>query len=279
MKFGLMFPNMGSHYGNPTLLVELALCAEQAGWEGFFLWDHIGGARGWPTVDPWVCLGAIASQTRILRLGTMVTPLSRRRPWKVAREIVTLDHLSGGRAVLGVGLGDYVNKDFKAFGEVCDPQMRAAMLDESLEIIAGLQSGCPFSYNGKHYKVAETMFTPAPIQSPRIPVWVAARWPLKRPLQRAARWDGVLPIQWNAGPITPDVLREIAGYIARHRKVDSPFDLIKYGQTEGKDLVHDRARVQEYSAAGATWWVESIYAGRGTPKQIQQRIISGPPRY
>jgi len=152
MKFGLMLPNKGRPYGEANLLVELAVSAEQAGWEGFFLWDHIGGGGDSPTVDPWICLGAIASQTLSMRLGTMVTPLSRRRPWKVAREIVTLDHLSKGRAVLGVGLGDMINKYFKAFGEVSKPRVRAEMLDESLDIIAGLQSGQPFNYSGLYYR-------------------------------------------------------------------------------------------------------------------------------
>ena len=277
MKFGLMLPNKGYPYGDPHLLLELAVSAEQAGWEGFFLWDHIGGDHDFPTVDPWVCLGGIASQTKSMRLGTMVTPLSRRRPWKVAREIVTLDQLSHGRAVLGVGLGDLANKDFKAFGETTGPRTRARMLDESLEIIAGLQSGHPFSFTGKHYQVTEAMFMPVPVQSPRVPVWVAAHWPFKRPLQRAARWDGVLPRQWSAGPITPAVLGEIANTISRYRKVDTPFDIIKYGLTEGKNLAQERALVQAYGAAGATWWIEEIFSGRGTLKKIQDRIDAGPP--
>jgi alkanesulfonate monooxygenase SsuD/methylene tetrahydromethanopterin reductase-like flavin-dependent oxidoreductase (luciferase family) len=278
MKFGLMLPNKGRPYGDGNLLVELALSAEQAGWEGFFLWDHIGGGGDSPTMDPWLCLGAIASQTQNMRLGPMVTPLSRRRPWKVAREIVTLDHLSNGRAVLGVGLGDMVNKDFKAFGETTKPRVRSEMLDESLEIIAGLQSGRPFHYSGKHYQVSESLFKPPAIQSPHIPVWVAARWPFKRPLQRAARWDGVLPRQWNAGPITPAVIHEIAVYTGARRTVDTPFEICKYGLTEGKDLARDRALVKEFNAAGATWWIEEIFSSRGTPRQIQARIAAGPPR-
>ncbi len=277
MQFGLMLPNKGHLYGDANLLVELALSAEKAGWEGFFLWDHIGGGGDSPTIDPWLCLGAIAGQTQNMRLGTMVTPLARRRPWKVAREIVTLDHISHGRAVLGVGLGDMVNKDFKAFGEVCSQRVRAEMLDESLEIIAGLQSGNPFNYNGNHYQVSKALFKPAAVQSPRVPVWVAAHWPFERPMQRAARWDGVLPRQWNAGPITPVVLREIVAYIAKRRTANTPFDIIKYGLTEGKNLAQDRVLVQEFSAAGATWWIEEVFAGRGTLKQIQKRIAAGPP--
>ena len=278
MKFGLMLPNKGRLYGHPDTLLDLAVQADQAGWDGFFMWDHIGGTGKSPTVDPWICLGAIASQTKTIRIGTMVTPLSRRRPWKVAREIVTLDHLSNGRAVLGVGLGDLVNIDFKAFGEVTNPRVRAEMLDESLDIIAGLQSSDPFQYDGQHFQVKETLFKPAPIQKPHVPIWVGAHWPFKRPLKRAAHWDGVLPRQWNAGPITPEVISEIAAYIADHRVGDRPFDIIKYGLTEGKQLDQDRALVNQYSRAGVTWWIEEIFTSRGSLNQIWERIKKGPPR-
>ena len=278
MKFGLMLPNKGRPYGDPGVLLDLAESAEEAGWDGFFLWDHIGGGGNSPTLDPWVCLGAIAGRTKKIRLGTMVTPLSRRRPWKVAREIVTLDHLTGGRAVLGVGLGDMVNKDFRAFGETAGPRTRATILDESLEIIAGLQSGLPFQFEGIHYQIKESLFRPAALQSPRVPVWVAAHWPFRRPLQRAARWDGVLPRQWNAGPITPDVIREIAAIIAKKRTSDIPFDIIKYGITEGKNHNGDRALVEEYQSAGATWWIEEIFSSRGSLNKIRKRIAAGPPR-
>lgn len=278
MKYGLMLPNKGRSYGDVNLLVELAISAEQAGWDGFFLWDHIGGGGGSPTVDPWICLAAIAPHTSAIRIGTMITPLSRRRPQKVAREIVTLDHLSQGRVILGVGLGDFINKDFKDLGEEHKPRVRAEMLDESLEIIAGLQTGHPYNFEGKYYTISEALFNPPPIQAPHIPVWVAAHWPFKRPLRRAARWDGVLPRQWNAGPITPEVIREIKAYMVQHHKKDSPFNIIKYGLTEGVDRNHDRDLVQKYADAGATWWIDEIFSSRGTLTQIKKRIAAGPPR-
>jgi hypothetical protein len=278
MNFGLMLPNKGHLYGDANLLIELAGMAEESGWEGFFLWDHIGGGGDAPTMDPWLCLGAIAAQTKTMRLGTMITPLARRRSQKVAREIVTLDHISHGRAVLGVGLGDMVNKDFKAFGDETGPRTRAEMLDESLEIIAGLQSGKPFQYTGKHYQISDALFKPTPIQKPRVPVWVSAHWPFKRPLNRAARWDGVLPRQWGEGPITPDVIRKIATIIFEQRKSNAPFDIIKYGVTDGKRLAKERAMIKEYEAAGVTWWIEEIFSTRGTLKQLQARIAAGPPR-
>lgn len=277
MKFGLMLPNTGKDYGSPTVLINLAELAEKSGWDGFFIWDHIGGRGKSPIVDSWMCLAAIATVTKTIRIGTMITPLSRRRPWKVAREIITLDHISGGRVILGVGLGDLVNKDFQSFGEVTNPKKRAEMLDESLEIIAGLQSGQEYSYSGKHYQILDTLFQPMPIQTPRIPVWVASHWPFKRPLTRAARWDGVLPRQWSAGAITPEVIREISSYITKNRKSTDAFDIIKYGLTTGEDVAKDRAIVQEYQDAGATWWVDEIFSGRGSLNKIKARIALGPP--
>ena len=278
MNFGLMLPNKGRPYGDADVLIGLASLADQSGWQGFFLWDHIGGGGDSPTLDPWLCLAAIAGQTKSIRLGTMITPLARRRPQKVAREIITLDHLSHGRAILGVGLGDMVNKDFKAFGDETGPRTRAEMLDESLEIIAGLQSGQPFSFAGKHYKISDALFKPEPIQKPRVPVWVSAHWPFRRPLKRAAHWDGVLPRSWNEGPITPDVIRRIKEIIFAQRQSETPFDIIKYGVTDGKDPAKDCAVVKEYEEVGVTWWIEEIFTSRGTLKHIQKRIAAGPPR-
>jgi alkanesulfonate monooxygenase SsuD/methylene tetrahydromethanopterin reductase-like flavin-dependent oxidoreductase (luciferase family) len=154
----------GQDYGNANLLVELVIIAEAAGGEGFFIIDHIGDTEHMPAVDPWLKLAAIASRIQALRLGTMVTPLSRRKPWKVAREIVTLDHLSKGRAVLSVGLGNLLSENFKAFGEVTHPRQRSDMLDEGLQILAALQKGEPFSFQGKYYQVDNVMFKPEPIQ-------------------------------------------------------------------------------------------------------------------
>lgn len=277
MKFGLMLPNKGRTYGDASLLIELAEMAEESGWEGFFLWDHIGGGGNSPTLDPWLCLGAIAGRTKSMRLGTMITPLARRRPQKVAREIVTLDQISRGRAVLGVGLGDLVNKDFKPFGDESSPRRRAEMLDESLEIITGLQSGKPFSFYGEHYQISNTLFKPEPIQRPRVPVWVSAHWSFPRPLKRAARWDGLLPRGWKE-PVTPEVIRKMKGIVFKQRVSDAPFDIIKYGLTNGKDFAKDRALVDTYEKVGVTWWIEEIFTSRGTLKQIQQRISVGPPR-
>src|SRR5436190_1734028 len=164
----------------PTALAELATSAEERGWDGFFLWDHI---KYQPPVravaDPWVCLAAIACATERLRIGPMVTPLSRRRVQKLARETVTLDRLSGGRLTLGVGLGSTRSGELEPFGEVIDPRERARLLDQGLERLTAFWAG---------------EFEPAPVQQPRIPIWVAGRWPNRRPVKRAVRWDGFFPI-------------------------------------------------------------------------------------
>src|SRR5438067_4066679 len=200
MRYGVSMPNFAD-YGDVHTLVELAREAEAAGWDGFFLWEHMIFWRDLrvPIVDPWVALAAIAAGTERISLGPMVTPVARRRPWKLARETVSLDHLSRGRLILGVGLGDPADADFGVFGEETDAKVRARKLDEGLNVLAGLWGGEPFSYRGEHYRVEETVFLPRPVQSPRIPVWVGGWWPHKPPLRRAARWDGVFP-----GKITPD---------------------------------------------------------------------------
>ena len=229
VKYGFITPNF-EYCGDARLLAELAREAEDAGWDGFFLWDHIRLFADWvPTVvDPWVSLGAIAQATERMKLGPMVTPLSRRRPHKVARETVTLDHLSEGRLILGVGLGAPPDIDFANFGDEDDARVRADMLDEALDVITGLWTGEPFAHHGEHYKVEETTFLPPPVQQPRIPVWVAGFWPNKRPMRRAARWDGAYPLTIGSKATdfvetTPESLAEIVAYIMEHRTADGPF--------------------------------------------------------
>ena len=196
-------------WSNPRLLAELAQRAEARGWDGFFLWDHIAyRAPVRAVADPWIALSAIASATNTLRLGPLVTPLSRRRVQKLARETVTLDHLSAGRLVLGVGLGSDRNGELEPFGEVVDPRERARLLDEGLDRLAAFWGG---------------EFEPPPVQRPRIPVWVASRWPKRRPLRRAARWDGLFPIELPG----PEALAELAAEVRELRGDDAaPFDLV-----------------------------------------------------
>ncbi len=210
-------------------------------------------------------------QTSRIRLGTMVTPLARRRPWKLARETATLDRLSGGRLVLGVGLGIF-EQEFEHISEEADPVIRAEMLDEGLEVLAGLWSGEPLSHAGRHYRIETTGFTPTPVQQPRIPVWIAGMWPNKRPFRRAARWDGVFPIDPVKFWLPPEAFVDIVAYVQRHRDHDGPFDVINSGETSGTDSDADTRKVRAYADAGVTWWLESIWFDQ------RDRIRLGPPR-
>ncbi len=264
MRYGIYIPNFGD-FGDPHTLLHLAVDAEAAGWDGVFLWDHIKFFDDWspPVVDPWVALAAIAQATDRIKLGALVTPISRRRPQKLARETVTLDHLSGGRLVFGAGLGAPADVDFAHFGDVSDDRTRAEMLDEGLDVLVGLWSGEPIAYQGTHYTVAETTFLPKPVQQPRIPVWIAGYWPHKRPFRRAARWDGVFPISMGEGgpadpiPTTPERLEEIIDYVRSHRTTPEPFDVV-LGWSSPEDPAEAADLMGRYQSAGLTWWLESI---------------------
>jgi alkanesulfonate monooxygenase SsuD/methylene tetrahydromethanopterin reductase-like flavin-dependent oxidoreductase (luciferase family) len=287
MKFGLNVPQFEA-FGNVHTLVQMAQEAESTGWDAFLLWDHILFDDLWhPMADPWIALAAIAANTSRMRLGTMITPLARRRPWKVAREATTLDHLSNGRFILGVGLGDPAEWEYGFFGEETDARVRAEKLDEALDILDGLWSGSYFSYTGKHFQLEEMRFLPRPVQQPRIPIWVGGYWPRKRPLQRAAKWDGVCPGGLH-GPLTPDDWREILATIQQHRIADSPFEAVHGGTTSGDNPDKDREKVAAYAAAGVTWWIEDLspygrglgWAEKWTPEivdKLWQRLRQGPP--
>ena len=195
-------------------MLDLASEAEAAGWDGFFLWDHLLSGGHTPVTDPWVVMSALAVRTERIAFGPMVTPLARRRMNKLARETVALDRLSGGRLIMGVGLGFFDEKEFSAFGDEGDRRVRGRILDESLDVLAGLWSGEAFTYNGDYLQVASAPFLPTPLQRPRIPVWVAGLWPNKKPMRRAAAWDGAFPIdrRWR-----PDAAAEPLRYGRRHR--------------------------------------------------------------
>ncbi len=192
--------------------------AEQSGWDGVFIWDHVAYRElGWPVADPQVAVAALAATTKHVRLGVLMLALPRRRPWKVARELASLDVLSAGRATFGAGLGSQALQEYEAFGEQGDAKVRAERLDEALEVVVGLWSGVPFTYQGKYYTVTNGQFLPRPVQQPRIPVWIAGRWPARRPFARAARWDGVFPTHVDVGPaqmMSPVQLEDIVTYTA-----------------------------------------------------------------
>ena len=253
MKYAINIINFGD-CGDAMTLAELARTAEVAGWDGFFVWDHIAwDGRVMPMVDPWVALTAIATSTNRIRIGAMVTPLPRRRPWKFARETVSLDYLSSGRMIVGVGIGDAL-AEFKNLGEVADLKSRGAMLDEGLQVVNGLWSGKPFSFVGEHYTVKDAQFLPSTLQQPRIPIWVGGKWPNKVPFRRAAQWDGVFPIFSGTDPESyPAQIREMILFVLDHRESDDPFDVTVQGTTPGNDLMYAAEVVAEYAEAGVTW--------------------------
>jgi alkanesulfonate monooxygenase SsuD/methylene tetrahydromethanopterin reductase-like flavin-dependent oxidoreductase (luciferase family) len=232
------------------------------------------------TCDPWIALTAMALHTERVRIGTMVTPIARRRPWKLARETVTLDHLSKGRLILPVALGSAEDGAFSKVGEETDRKVRAQKLDEGLAILAGLWSGRPFSFSGQHYQMDEMTFLPTPVQSPRIPVWVVGAWPKRKSMRRALRWDGLLPAI-EAESAAADV-REIKAYVDEQRVAQTPFDIVIEARSSGSDRQKAISTVQAFVEAGATWWLESVWMRLGplphSVDGIRRRIEQGPPR-
>jgi len=282
MRYAVNLPVIGE-YADPRLLVSLAQDAERAGWDAVFVWDSlVFDARTKPPVtDPWIALAAIAATTERVRIGTMVAQLARRRPWKVAREVVALDHLSAGRMILGVGLGFSGEAEFEQFGEDGDPRVRASRLDECLTIVSGLCTGEPFSFTGEHYTVRETTFQPRPVQD-RIPVWVAGYWPNKRPFRRAARWDGAAPAEMDIRddgfsilPSSPESARKMIDYISGHRTNDGPYDVI-VSRALPPDPGERDELIAAYESAGVTWILRDLLPWE-TPLEEAVRIVRAGP--
>jgi alkanesulfonate monooxygenase SsuD/methylene tetrahydromethanopterin reductase-like flavin-dependent oxidoreductase (luciferase family) len=285
VRYAVNLPIIGE-YSNPKALVELAKDAEAAGWDAVFVWDSMVFDPHWkpPVADPWIVLGAIASHTERVKIGTMVAQLARRRPWKVAREVVTLDHLSGGRMILGVGLGFSGEAEFAQFGEDGDARVRADKLDEALAIINGLCSGEPFSYERKYYALKETTFTPRPVQE-HIPIWVAGYWPNKRPFRRAAQWDGAAPAEMDIRPdgfsilpSSPETVKDIKAYIDQHRTSSAPYDII-VSRVLPDEPEEEAAMVKAYEEAGVTWLLRDMLPWEVHLSQASTIVRSGPPAY
>ena len=235
----------------PALVAELAAKAERRGWDGFFVWDHVAYAEPVRALaDPWVTLAAIATQTERVKIGPLVTPIPRRRPHQLARETVTLDRLSRGRLVLGVGLGSGVTGEFDPdrFGEEGDPKARAKLLDDGLDRLLAYWDG---------------EFEPRPVQRPRIPIWVAARWPRRKPLRRAARYEGLFPIDLP----NPDALAQLADELRAMRGNDRPFDLVAESLA-GTDPA-------PWAEAGATWCLTG-FGCQPTRAEVEEAIEAGP---
>jgi alkanesulfonate monooxygenase SsuD/methylene tetrahydromethanopterin reductase-like flavin-dependent oxidoreductase (luciferase family) len=249
---------------DPRLMADLAVLAEEKGWDGFFIWDHL---QYRPPVqaalDPWIAMAAIACRTERLLLGPMVTPVARRRPAKLAREVVTLDHLSNGRLIFGAGLGGDGARELSAFGDETDPKRRAALLDEGLDVLQALWSGEEVDHHGEGYTVDGVRFLPRPVNG-TVPIWLAARWPNKAPIRRAARYDGLFPIELKH----PDQLRELLDEVREHRTSTDPFDVAVQG-----DPTDDATPWHE---AGATWWLTRFRHSVGAA-EVRSVIEAGPP--
>jgi probable F420-dependent oxidoreductase len=274
MRFAVNVPNFGAAFGDVRVMVDLAREAEAAGWDGLFIWDHVLWLHpeNQPVAEPWVTLAAIAAATERIRLGPLVAPLPRRRPWQVARQAATLDQLSGGRLVLGVGIGGDWFGDYSRFGEPADDKTHGAQLDEALAVLEGLWSGEPFSFAGEHYTVNDVQFLPRPVQQPRIPIWVAGVWPGTKPFRRAARFDGVAPMARQIDVLlSPDDIRELRAYVEQHRTSVGPFDVVVGGPPLSAEQYAD------YAAAGVTWYQHGI-GDDEDGDAFRARIRRGPPR-
>lgn len=269
MKYGFILP-----FGDARAAADLARDAEQAGWDGFFVWEPICG------VDAWVSLAAAAMQTTDIRLGTMLSPISRMRPWELASKAATLDRLSGGRVIVSVGLGA-IGTGFAQFGEVTERRLRAERVDEGLEIIRGLWRGQPFSYSGKHYQLRPVADAapPPPMQQPHIPIWVVGAWPYPKSMERALKHDGLIPQGLHAEDEAQyQLFAEMMQSLRAQAHGPAPFDIvIDYKVSSTTQRADTLSTIRRWSGAGATWWVEGLWEAT-TVHEVRRHVLQGPPR-
>jgi alkanesulfonate monooxygenase SsuD/methylene tetrahydromethanopterin reductase-like flavin-dependent oxidoreductase (luciferase family) len=278
MRFGWVLP-----YGDARTAAEMAAVAEEHGWDGFFVWEGV-----W-AIDPWVSLAAVAMRTARIRMGTMLTPLPRRRPWELASQVATLDNLSGGRVILPVGLGATDDR-WWLFEDDPGRRVRAEQMDEALELIHALWSGEPVTYDGAHYRArpAEVMVPPRPVQRPRVPIWVVGAWPRPKSMRRAAKLDGWLPAymprKGGDHELEPGVLREGIAWLRERRAgaglgMDG-YDVVAEGTTPADPAAAGEI-VRPWAEAGATWWIDADWSAM-EPGQVRaaalERLRAGPPR-
>lgn len=285
MRYSVNVPNFGE-LAAPAVFADLARRAEEAGWDALLVWDHVVETKRLRRriADPWILLTAAALATRQIRLGTAITPVARRRPSKLAREVTTLDRLTGGRMILGAGLGAPVADEYGSFGDTTDTKVLAERLDESLVALDLLWSGEQVSYRGNQVTIDDVIFLPAPVQRPRVPVWVGGFWPNKAPMRRAARWDGAIPVM--AGMETgrvPDaaevsgLVRFLHGCRAENGLADRPFDIVIGGASPGGPAGRDVTG--PLADLGVTWWDERLpWDQLESAEPSLRRIDQGPPR-
>ena len=262
MRFGFVVP-----FADAMDVADLAEAAEDAGWDGIFVWEPVWG------VDAWISLGLAAVRTSKIRLGTLLTTPSRRRPWELASQVATVDRASTGRVTLSVGLGA-LDSGFVAFGEECDRKIRAELLDECLDITTGLWAGQPFSYDGRHFQVHPTEFPTLgnTVQQPRVPIWCVGALGHDRSMTRAFRWDGLIPQVIDGDGARQASLDELTA-IRDELPDDRPYDVIVEGDSKG----HSPAA---WADAGATWWIESMWDAVGQADPVASsldRLHDGPP--
>lgn len=285
MRFSVNLPNFGD-FADPRAVARVAAAAEAAGWEGLFVWDHVVHRKALRRSfgDPWMLLTAAALATSRIRLGTLVTPVARRRPQQLARQVATLDALSNGRVVFGAGLGGPIEDEYGSFGEPTDPVVLAERLDEGLDLLARYWTGEPVDHHGTHYRVDDAALLPATVQRPRPPVWVAGYWPNRRPMRRAARWDGAVPLFASAthGHLPPaNEVRDLTAYLTEQRRTapDTPFEIVLGGATP-TDPARAHDLIAPLAAAGATWWDERQPIDGDTLDRLDpilKRVEAGPP--
>jgi alkanesulfonate monooxygenase SsuD/methylene tetrahydromethanopterin reductase-like flavin-dependent oxidoreductase (luciferase family) len=283
MRFGFVVP-----YADARDFADLAALCEQRGWDSVFTWEAVWGLHAWVT------LGAAAMVTERIKLGTLLTPASRWRPWDLASAVLTVDRLSRGRAVMGVGLGALTG-NWTAFEDDEGRKVRAEKLDECLAVYDGLMGGQPFTYTGAHFsaKPVEHLVPDPPVQRPRPPVWVIgakvtgrARQPS---LERAARWDGLIPTVIRNGEggdvSSPAELADIVGEVRALRAAAGrdaePYDVIVEGDSSGEFVQRQPADPAAWEAAGGTWWIESWWSLEPGPAglaEVRRRVEAGPPR-